>query len=639
MRSTLLTVAALLLAPLSGAWAQGADVPRVSGTVTTPGGAPVPGAEVLIGIHRVSDPEARNACEAGGGMLELTRAVADSRGQYEAPIPLHPHSPDANCLRVWGGSGADASPRLIAASVDHPLDAVPPAVGLVAEVVAAREGFRTPDVEAAELARGAVPGFAGIYVSACDLVVTLTDVERHGEAARAHGERLLRERTFSTGCMRDPEVRIREVEYDAAELLNWRERAGVLFSLRGAEGLGIRQRENQVSVSFSGPAARSRAERTLASLDIPKGAISLEAPEAEPDLVPFGPEEPRLGTPLAPREQITRPVWSADGTEIFWVSMVGREAVEVKALNVASGRIRTLHPDPVSSAATGRGGLSLSADGRTLYFIASARDLRTDMLYRVPVEGGRPERLADDLGWPPFAVSPDERRLAYYPRAPVQGEDRLTVVDLVTGERVTVSDHRGPLPGIIRFSPDGASLLYALTGFEPGGDGTVRIFDIERRETRPLFTLDDPRRQQIVDLRWVAGEPYLLMVEQDGSGRGSDVVEIDTTGLRRELARIPEVERVSTSGAAGWSGDGSAIALWSVVETGTWTCEVWGGPCISRRAIHYRLDLIDVHTGSVRALAEAATGQGPTWTAFSPDGARIAYRWDRGMYLEELEEE
>jgi len=113
-------------------------------------------------------------------------------------------------------------------------------------------------------------------------------------------------------------------------------------------------------------------------------------------------------------------------------------------------------------------GLRFSPDGNYLYFVRSDPgngDLK--FLYRAPLLGGTPERLAEDVD-SNVTFSPDGHKVAYmrYDN-PEQGKYRLIVRSLDTGEETTLTG--GPKTEILvnpAWSPDGKTILCVAS--QPG---------------------------------------------------------------------------------------------------------------------------------------------------------------------------
>ncbi|HEV2735745.1 MAG TPA: hypothetical protein VGV85_12945, partial [Longimicrobiaceae bacterium] len=531
------------------------------------------------------DPEEVDACEIP--LAALARTVSGRDGRFRLEVPRDSASAPPNCVLVFAelpgdtlrsdGPAARSEPGSYAVAEDT----VRVELALVPGEPEADRSMRTPDDAGAELARTRVPGFAGVYFEGCTLVVNLTDPAGQQAAARAYAESEVTGRPDSgrLGCAGGGRaVRFREVEYDYAQLVRWYERAQVLTALPGWSASDIDETDNRLVFEFSDPRSIRRAERTLATLRVPRGAVVLRAPDRAPaarDTARFGPAEPRLGRRLARRFFVPRPAWSADGREIFFVTPRGMGDTEngVRAVDVRSGRLREL--GSARGTNSGRHHLQPSADGRTLYFAVSGASRSREEVFRIPTAGGSAERVARDLAWPLFAVSPDGRRaaLVHAPGAAPSHGGRLAVVELPGGAPRHVA---GPADGFgepLEFSPDGRTLLYTL---DPGGDPAragVWTVALPGGTPRRVWALPpvQHRTAALAGVRWANGSARLLLVERGGAGR-LDLTVLDAgRGTRTRFGRVAAGgDRLPS--AAAWSGDGERAALWVPVAVGPRSC-------------------------------------------------------------------
>jgi hypothetical protein len=145
------------------------------------------------------------------------------------------------------------------------------------EAAGPRNPPRTLDGDWAALARGEVPGFAGLYFEGCDLVVALTDTASQGLAAHDYAKHWLEAggRHAGRGCP-PPSVRLRGVEYDFAQLAEWKERAGELFTLQGITSLDASESTNRLVIGVVDAETQRRAKAMVPALRIPPAAVVFE---------------------------------------------------------------------------------------------------------------------------------------------------------------------------------------------------------------------------------------------------------------------------------------------------------------------------------------------------------------------------
>lgn len=171
------------------------------------------------------------------------------------------------------------------------------------------------------------------------------------------------------------------------------------------------------------------------------------------------------------------PTTSAPTTTREGVAVPGRfvahdaqhRLVAVDSATFQTIRVLDSFDDPTTPAPPGEPGgmgrylgpMAVSPDGTTVYFEVCCEPAVGE-IYRVPIEGGRPERVA--YGTSP-AVSPDGTHLA------VAEMQDLRVIDLATGDSTLIpigSLDQPPAGGQVMvlsqlaWSPDGSTLAYVL---------------------------------------------------------------------------------------------------------------------------------------------------------------------------------
>ncbi|MDB5750054.1 MAG: tolB [Ramlibacter sp.] len=197
---------------------------------------------------------------------------------------------------------------------------------------------------------------------------------------------------------------------------------------------------------------------------------------------------------LASPEPIISPAWSANGSQLAYVSFESRKPV-VYVHSVASGQRRlvanfrgsnsapawapdgrtlavTLTRDGGSQlytiAATGgeakrltqSGGIDTeplyAADGRNIYFVSDRGG--APQIYRMAATGGEPQRVTFTGGYNISpALSPDGRWLAYISR--ISGAFKLQVMELASGNVQSVTDTTADESP--SFAPNGRLIVYA----------------------------------------------------------------------------------------------------------------------------------------------------------------------------------
>ncbi|MFN7930458.1 MAG: winged helix-turn-helix domain-containing protein [Blastocatellia bacterium] len=172
-------------------------------------------------------------------------------------------------------------------------------------------------------------------------------------------------------------------------------------------------------------------------------------------------------TKLTTMGKAVLPALSPDAKYVaFVLDDAGKQSVWVRQL-AAANNVQVIAP-----AAVDYGGLTFSPDGNYLYYQVYNRPATFGTLYRLPVLGGAPTQLIDDID-SPVSFSPDGRRLAFLRYAPVKGESYLILADANGTGQQTLATRKSPdffdaLEGVA-WSPDGKTLACAGRGTNANG--------------------------------------------------------------------------------------------------------------------------------------------------------------------------
>ncbi len=237
-------------------------------------------------------------------------------------------------------------------------------------------------------------------------------------------------------------------------------------------------------------------------------------------------------------------------------------------------------------------GLRFAPDGNYFYFVRSDPgndELR--FLYRAPLLGGAPEKLAEDVD-SNVTFSPDGRKVAFTRfDNPKAGQYQLIVKDLQGGaERPLVGGPTSQYLSYAAWSPDGKVIVcYTL---QPQGALTgLDVVDAESGQRRPLLRSDG-----IVTFPdWLPDGSGLLALNRDAS----------TNYMRSQIVRISYPEG-TVSPITRDAGSYYAISVARSV------------PIVAAVASEQRWGLQTIAAGSnmadAKALAKANEGTGLSWT-------------------------
>jgi hypothetical protein len=191
-------------------------------------------------------------------MAELHRRSPMHAAQQGPPVTVPPARVDTS---IRERAAARAAARRAAARRDRAL----------------RRPFSDRNEMEADIARGPVPGYAGVMIEGgCTIVVLLTDTITQKAAAEAY-LRLEMERrrpSASSSCGASYRFRFRQVRYDFAQLYDWY--VGPFRTLHRVPGLtmtDIDEARNELTAGVEDSAAYRRMVAAAAALPIPAGVV------------------------------------------------------------------------------------------------------------------------------------------------------------------------------------------------------------------------------------------------------------------------------------------------------------------------------------------------------------------------------
>ncbi len=129
-------------------------------------------------------------------------------------------------------------------------------------------------------------------------------------------------------------------------------------------------------------------------------------------------------------------------------------------------------------------GAAFSPDGERIYYsiyekTADANSMLKGSLYKIPILGGAPEKIAEDID-SPAAISPDEKKVAFIRRDPGTKQSALIVKDIEGGERSLAVRNFGEgfSSAGAGWSPDGKMISCTVSQNNENGQ-TVQIAVID----------------------------------------------------------------------------------------------------------------------------------------------------------------
>ena len=334
-------------------------------------------------------------------------------------------------------------------------------------------------------------------------------------------------------------------------------------------------------------------------------------------------------------------------------SWVAYTVIEPKGEGLWVRQVNANTSVPIVPPAIGRfGGLNFSPDGSFVYYTFSTFSPPPSQLYRVPVLGGPPTKLAVADIDTVVAFSPDGQRMAFGRSRSDIATTMIYVSDLDGSQPHLLAERKDPnrffLPpqGGVRlaWSPDGKSIAVPIV--EPSPDTGIGIITVATGE---VTTLGDARWSSLNALEWLPDGRGLLAAgnEKGGQSLSSQIWQVDYPGgARRQIthdlndyfgisltadgrtfaatgaeyfstlwiASVPSLAQPTQITIAGKHDEGANGLSWTLDDRLIYTSTESGNLDLWER---------DVQSGATRQLTtDSASDYLP---AVSPDGATVAF--------------
>lgn len=190
---------------------------------------------------------------------------------------------------------------------------------------------------------------------------------------------------------------------------------------------------------------------------------------------------------------------SPDGKKVIYSIRVGaKQSVWLREVDTATS-VQIIPPSDEDYF-----DLEFSPDGGWIYFVRAIRGIERQIaVYRVPVFGGIPEKIADQT-WENISISPDGSKVTFV-RCPRQTEEWCSIwmADAMNGKNAEKLLSTQNLIRIadVAISPDGKKIAFAAgQSRNAANEFSLTEFDLETRTERPIT---DERFFNIKNLEWL----------------------------------------------------------------------------------------------------------------------------------------
>ncbi len=251
-------------------------------------------------------------------------------------------------------------------------------------------------------------------------------------------------------------------------------------------------------------------------------------------------------------------------------------------------------------------GISFLPDGNSIYFERESAS-SAGALFRMPVLGGTPQQVLDDVGQASFSA--DGRRLAFFRSDPANGQHgQIILADLDSGTELSVFSGDTSGTSAVALSPDGGMVVAVTTERDTNVTRMIAI-EVKTGRRRTVFTSST---MFIKDVIWLPSGKGLLAT-YFGEGTGIDRSAIGSISYPAgKFRRITSDTNSYSSLSLSHDGKTLATALTQLTEN------LYILPEGARTAT------VPVNVGSREMMASIA------WTV---DGKLVA---SQGMHIQEM---
>ena len=217
-------------------------------------------------------------------------------------------------------------------------------------------------------------------------------------------------------------------------------------------------------------------------------------------------------------------------------------------------------------------GVTFSPDGNYIYYVAGEKGSDISSLYQMPVLGGAPKKLIDDLATP-VTISPDGKQAVFIRSDMSKAEDSLIIASLDgTAERKLVTrkppNYFVTYEGAAAWSPDGKTIAYAGYVQGAGKSYEINVFEANVADGAEKVLPSTQKWDWIDFLAWL----------RDGSGLLINASEPGGASQIWQLSRSGEAHRITNDLNNYYGIDLTADSSTIVTSQFNRTANVWIAP-------------------------------------------------------------
>jgi eukaryotic-like serine/threonine-protein kinase len=336
---------------------------------------------------------------------------------------------------------------------------------------------------------------------------------------------------------------------------------------------------------------RSRATKLAAAALVILGIVAITYYSGRP--ASRGPQRFEL-------EKFTR-LTSSGSAQIAAISPDGRYVVHIKAEGPPSLWIRqtaTMSDVQIVPASDARyDGLTFSPDGNFVYYVTYAGTGGVASLYRIPVLGGSPQKLLEDID-SRVSFSPDGQQFTFVRGAPAKGRNYLIVSDLTgTGVKTLASLEPPDQMQLTApsWSPDGKTIIIGVQSLRDGPHNAAFAVDVASGAAHNI----GGRWAFVHDMEWMGdGDSFIVSATEFG-GQVPQLWQVTYPGGERQRVTNDLNNYIGVSIAK----DGRSIATVQIENSSN----LWVSPAADPASAK------QITTGQGR-------GDGLTGLSWTPDG-------------------